>query len=184
MKKFCLILLILLVLRAMDLFLTYLYIPDLQAEYNPLVALWGLSWNGFLAAQGAIFIVIAFFAYQYAFLPPVVVSEEKLKFHDFVYSYFNGHLKPWPDRIHPIPKSVRPHLIFNGFIFASAAMLVSLFAIINNTLLLLGIPAYVHFIENHYRTFIPLMFTACVLASFFLFFIWRYRAYLKGVDHP
>ena len=184
MKKFCLIVLIIFLLRVLDLFLTYLYIPDLRAEYNPLVSLWGLSWTGFLIAQGVILAVIAFFAYQYASLPPVIVTGKNLGFTDFVYCYFNGHPKPWPQRIHTFPKSAKPHLIFNGFMFASAAILVSLFAIINNLMLLMGVSVYIGFIEKHYGTFIPVMFVASILISFFLFFSRQYRTYLKGADHP
>lgn len=168
---------IILILRALDLLCTYLYMPSLDQEYNPLVSICGASWPSFLIIQLILYLLIIGFAFLYYTLPPVCVKIEKLNFTDFIYVYFFGRLKPWPQRVFSIPTHLRPHLLFNGFLFISVSILVSLFAIVNNLLLLLNITPYVTFLNSHYIHFFPAVFTTIALISAHLFFFLQYRKY-------
>ena len=146
----------LIILRSVDLILTYFYIPNLKNEYNPIVSIFGASWLGLISIQ-LIFI---------------------MAFTDFVYCYFYSKSKPWPQRMVSIPKNLKSHMIFNGFMFMAASFWVSFFAIISNYLLLLDIVWYRQFLSANYKVFFPGVFFIIVIVSFFLFFKKQYSKYL------
>ena len=178
-KKFAITVLILIILRALDLFLTYLYNPNLNYEYNPIVSIFGASWTGLIGMQLIVLLIVAFFAWYYFKLPAVKVAEENLNFPDFVYCFFSNQNRPWPDRIFSKPTNVKSHIIFVGFMVTASAILVSLFAIINNTLILRNTGWYLHFLAYHYKLFFPVVYFMIIMGSFFLFFAREYKTYLK-----
>ena len=178
-KKFALTIFILFALRALDLLLTYKYNPNLNYEYNPLVSIFGASWTGLIGAQLVLLMVVAFFAWYYFKLPAVKVTEENLNLPDFVYCYFFHKARPWPERMLSMPKKLNSHMIFVGFMVTASAVLVSLFAIINNFLLLNNTGWCLHFLAYHYRLFFPAVYVLIILGSFFYFIITQYRNYMK-----
>ena len=182
-RKFYYMILVLFILRALDLFLTYLYIPNLSKEYNPIVSIFGASWFDFISIQLLLLMIIAFFTYFYFHYPSVKVTEKNLNFTDFIYCFFYGKPKPWPQRMFSSPKNFTPHMIFNGFMFASSSIFVSLFAIINNYLLIQNSVWYTQFLIKNYRLFFPVIFLLSIICSFLLFFKRQYSKYLLQYDN-
>lgn len=159
--------------------MTYLYNPDLTYEYNPLVSLFGASWAGLIGIQFFILLIVSFFACFYFKLPEVQVAEENLNFTDFVYFYFFNKKRPWPERMLSMSANIKSHMIFVGFIVTVSAILVSLFAIVNNFLIIKNEGWYLHFLAYHYRLFFPAVYFVIILTSFFVFFGRKYRRYLN-----
>lgn len=178
-QKYTLSIFLIFLLRSIDLYLTYLYIPDLKGEYNPLVSLIGASWSGLIIVQFILLCLIAFVSTFYFFKPRIIVKVKNLNFPDFIYCFFFEKLKPWPQRMFSMPKTFTPHLIFNGFMFISVAILISIFAIFNNTLLILDVNWYIKFLSAYYSKFFPTVFILIVLISSQIFFMLQYRFYLN-----
>lgn len=168
-----------LILRGLDLLCTYIYMPELDAEYNPLVSLLGASWGGLLLAQLLLVLLISGCAYLYATLKPPQVSMKNLTLSDFIYVFFFGELHPWRKRFFSRPKDFKTHLYFNGFLIPSVAILVSIFAIINNLLLILNIAPYREFLNRWFDLFFPLVFLTIIVISALLFFHLQYHTYKK-----
>lgn len=181
MQKFYFVSLILLILRCLDLICTYIYMPNLEEEYNPLVSVFGATWPTFLLFQLLLFLFIEVWLYIYCTQKRISVTEKGLHFTDFIYVYFFGKLRPWPQRMFSVPTHLRPHLIFNGFLFTSVAIMVSLFAITNNLLLIFEATPYVHFLLKHYTYFFPMVFICIALSSAHLFFYQQYKVYKRSI---
>ncbi len=177
-KKYFFTILFIFFLRALDLLLTYLYIPDLNNEYNPIVSIFGASWLGLISIQFIVLVTIALIAYFYFEQQPVMVLEKKLNFTDFTYCYFFDKLRPWPQRMLSMPSNMKPHLIFIGFVVITVSISVSLFAILNNFLLIMNIAWYQRFLTDNYKIFFPCIFFIITFGSAFLFFIKEYSKYL------
>ena len=178
-KKYIITILILFLLRGLDLLLTYWYTPNLKSEYNPLVSIFGASWFGLVGTQFLFLLVIAFFGSFYFSRPAIIVSIPKLNFSDFIYCYFFGKLKPWPQRFFSIPNNMNAHLIFNGYMFIAVAGLVSSFAIVNNFLLIVDLVWYRQLLMVYYQQIFPLVFLGVILSAFFYFFVGEYKRYLS-----
>jgi len=179
LRNYMATILIIVLLRATDLYLTWLYTPDLSHEYNPVVSMLGHSWAGMIGTQIVFIVIIALFA-QYFFLKPRrIVRAPGLSFVDFIYFFFFHELKPWRQRFFSKVKDKNAHLQFNGFMFCSVAILISLFAIVNNSLLLFEINWYEQFLVTHYVLYFPLVFVTIAVVSFFIFCIDQYRKYAK-----
>lgn len=176
-RKYTAAILVILLSRIADLTLTYFYIPELDSEYNPIVSVFGASWFGLIVVQSVFLIVVVLFGYLYFSYPPIVVSEPDLNFPDFMYCYFFGTLKPWPQRIFSIPRNKGPHLILNGFLFLSVSIMISLFAIGNNLLLVMGIRWYSEYLSVWYRVYFPVVFAVIAMTSFLFFCRGQYRRY-------
>lgn len=176
-KRYIATVLTLLLLRMTDLFLTWIYTPDLTAEYNPVVSVLGSSWQGLITVQLVFLLAVALFGTFAFFSEPPKVTMKGLNMPDFIYCYFFHELRPWPQRFFTRPSDHRPHLIFNGFMFISVALLISIFAILNNALLILRVNWYETFLANHYVSYFPTVFISIVTLSFFLFFGKSYSNY-------
>ncbi len=171
--------LLIFLLRATDLFLTWIYTPELADEYNPIVSIFGHSWGGLIGTQLLFLVVISLFGAYYFFKPRRKVEMKELPFADFIYCFFFHELKPWPQRFFSKVKDRDAHMQFNGFMFLAVAILISLFAIVNNGLLIADINWYVEFLAEHFALFFPSVFVTIAAISAFLFFGKEYRSYLK-----
>lgn len=167
-------------LRATDLLLTWFYTPDLDTEYNPLVSILGHSWGGLIGTQLLFLVMIALCGAYYFFKPKRNVECKGLNFPDFIYYYFFHTLKPWPQRFFSKVVDRNAHMLFNGFMFLSVAILISLFAILNNSLLLMRAEWYEQFLLHHYSYFFPSVFITIAALSAFLFFGIEYRRYQQS----
>jgi len=166
-------------LRSLDLYITYLYTPDLRSEWNPLVSMFGLSWLGFVFTQLLIVAFVSLLMFFYFNRKPTETVQKNLSFNDFIYVYFFGTLRPWPKRIFTMPTNVKRHLVFNGFLFMLITIIISCLAIVNNLLLMARVTFYENFIGHHYSTFFPVSFVIITLFSTYLFFGSEYRNYKK-----
>jgi hypothetical protein len=180
LKSFLSFVCTILVLRFVDLFLTFRYTPDLKGEWNPLVSRFGISWSGFIIVQLSIVLLISIFMVFYFNRKPVKIDQPGLSYNDFIYVYFFGKLRPWPNRILSFPTNFSRHLIFNGFIFMFITIFISLFAITNNLLLITHNYAYISFLINNYKLYFPSCFIVITIASVYVFFTIEYLSYRKS----
>lgn len=176
-KKYLGTIVAVLLLRVTDLFLTWIYTPDLTEEYNPIVSLLGSSWTGLITTQLIFIAIISLFGAFYFFMKPNGVIQKNLNISDYIYCYFFHELRPWPQRFFTKPTNHKPHLIFNDFMFLSVAILISIFAIFNNSFLILEVTWYETFLADHFSIFFPFVFILITTISFFLFFGRNYYQY-------
>jgi hypothetical protein len=167
-------------LRFLDLYITYLYTPDLEHEWNPLVSVFGVSWTGFIFVQLLIVAFVSLMMFFYFTREHVTIKENNLNFYDFIYVYFFGKLRPWPGRIFTVPNNYKRHLVFNGFLFMFLTMIISIFAITHNLLLMAEVYAYVSFVSEHYRSYIPICFILVTAFSVYFFFGREYLRYRRS----
>ena len=167
-------------LRFLDLFITFKYTPDLAGEWNPLVSLLGMSWAGFLVIQLCIVVFISLLMVFYFKRKPVSIAQTGLSYYDFVYVYFFGKLRPWPQRILSFPTNFGRHLVFNGFVFMFIAIGVSIFAIAHNIMLILHCEGYMAFVASHSNLYFPACFAGITIASVYAFFTIEYLSYIKS----
>ena len=85
-------------LRFLDLYITYLYTPDLRSEWNPLISIFGVSWLGFIFTQILIVAFVSLLMFFYFNRTSTEIDQKGLSFNDFIYVYFFGKLRPWPGR--------------------------------------------------------------------------------------
>jgi hypothetical protein len=178
-KAYISVIFTILILRFLDLFITFRYTPDLKGEWNPLVSLLGISWVGFLLIQLSIVIFVSFMMFFYFKRKPVIVAQTGLSYYDFIYVYFFGKLRPWPQRMFSFPTNIGRHLVFNGFVFMCIAIVVSVFAIAHNVLLILRNGVYEKFVANYYSIYFPSCFVIITIASVYAFFTIEYVSYTK-----
>ena len=169
-------------LRFLDLYITYLYTPDLRSEWNPLISILGVSWLGFIFTQFLIVAFVSSLMFFYYNRTPTETVQKGLSFNDFIYVFFFGKLRPWPGRIFSIPTNLKRHLVFNGFLFMLITIIISCLAIANNLLLMSRINFYESFIGKYYNTFFPMSFIMITIFSVYLFFGIEYRNYKKAYN--
>lgn len=151
--------------------------PELDAEYNPIVSLFGGSWRELLLSQVILVTLILTVLYFSLSVKKAPVKREGLNLGDFIYFYFFDELRPWKERFLSKPKEYKAHIIFNGFLFSAVTIFVSIFAIINNSLLIFKLPLYEQFLQNHYQLFFPLVYFSIIVGSAIAFFTIQYHRY-------
>jgi hypothetical protein len=179
-KSYISLILTILLLRFLDLYITFHYTPDLGNEWNPLVTRFNLSWPGFILVQLLIVIFVSFLMFFYFSKKPAVITLKNLPFHDLIYVYFFDKLKKWPDRIFRFPIHFRRHFVFMGFVFMFVTIFISLFAIIHNLLLINQITSYVRFVSKYHPLYFPLLFTGITIISVYTFFTIEYVNYKRA----
>jgi hypothetical protein len=167
-------------LRFLDLYITYRYSPDLKCEWNPLISFFGMSWPGLIFTQIAIVAFISVLMFFYFNREPATIAQNGLSFNDFIYVYFFGKLRPWPDRIFTMPTNIRRHLVFNGFLFMLITSIISGFAIVHNALLIARAGFYIRFVAKYYSIYFPLCFIFVAVFSLYLFFAIEYVGYQRA----
>ncbi len=172
----------LLILRAMDLYLTYKITPDLTQEWNPLVSYFNMSWQGFMLIQLMLVLVglVAFHRYSQRMKKPV--DKPGLPMYRYIFYYFNACDLSWKNWLHSfvrIPNKLyfRKSSAFCGFSIAASFVLVSLFAIIHNILILGDYPAYNQFLFEYNKIYVPSVYLSLVLSSCLAFFMIEYKRY-------
>jgi len=179
-KSYIITILWIVLLRFLDLYITFRYTPDLECEWNPLVSLFGVSWSGFIATQVLIVLFVATLMFFYFNRKPTKMVYNGLSFDDFIYTYFFGSPRPWPIRMLSFPTNPQPHLVFNGFIFMLMTILISNFAIINNILLMAHVEGYAEFVARYHHIYFPVSFAAILVLSLYTFFAIEYAKYKES----
>lgn len=165
-------------LRLLDLGLTFFYTPELHYEWNPVVSVFGYSWIGMLVTQVLLISLIIFVMSFYFYKEPLTNLPHDLTFKDYIYYYFHNKKrtskKKWLDFNR---RSLNRVLAYNGFILMTLSISVSYLAIINNILVIRQVRAYSIFIYNHSDIFFPVLLVILAISSFYLFFALEYRTY-------
>ena len=176
-RNFVLSVLLLVVLRFLDLYVTFRYTPDLGYEWNPVISIFGASWLGLILTQILLISGVSFLMYYYFGRGRIYIEQRHLSYADYIYFYFYDKLRPWPSRIFSLPGKLNRHLVFNGFLFMVLTIIVSVFAILHNLMLLASVNFYLDFVKIYYKIYLPLFFVFATLFAFNLFFIKQYLHY-------
>lgn len=177
--RYVLVLSVLLLLRAADLVITFIYTPDFGMEWNPVVSRFSAAWTGMILTQILILSVIAvllyfYFTYQRTPIPA------GLSYNDFVYMYFFGKLNKGIKKLFSIPRNWRGVLALNGFVLASVAIWISAFAVAHNSLMMYKPGTYGAFVNRHYNAYFPAVFLGMAAIATYGFLFREYRRYKKG----
>jgi len=165
-------------LRLLDLGITFFYTPKLHYEWNPVVSVFGYSWLGMLITQVLVVSFVIFVMSFYFYKKPLVNPPTDLSFNEYIYYYFHNKKrttkKKWLDFNR---RSLDRVLAYNGFILMSLAMSISYLAIINNLLIIQNVKSYSSFIYKYIHVLYPSLLVLLAISSFYLFFVIEYRAY-------
>jgi len=185
------------VLRTLDLGITAIYTPDLEQEWNPLVSFFGGSWGTLIVTQVLILAFTITMMFFYFRREPTVIEPRGLNLNDFLRAYFTGthehssknrgraDLRSFlliPDKNDETGSArmklrMNHHLIFNGWLFMNAVILISIFAVIHNFLLISENLVYMKFVASSYQIYFPAVFASGVVISAISFAVVEYRSY-------
>ena len=169
-----------LLLRVLDLGLTFIYTPNLRYEWNPIVSVFNYSWIGMLITQVLIISLILTVMYFYFFKKPIINLPDDLSFKDYIYFYFHNEKKSKKRKyLKPTRQTLDRVLAYNGFILMSLAISISYLAIINNIMVIRKVRAYSNFIVQYGNVFYISVLVVMAILSFLLFFTIEYRSYRK-----
>lgn len=181
------LLVIMLCLRATDIYITYLITPDLSQEWNPLVSFFGHSWGGLLAVQIVLFMVAAFCAHKSVYHDAFSCYPIGFNYREFVYFHFNERTDPprrWIAKFFKFPKvnrvSLTRHFAFICFVYFSTFISVSIFAIVNNSLIYYEMPAYMEFVYRYSNAYILGVFVVSIFINAQIYFYIGYSRYKRA----
>lgn len=169
-------------LRVVDLGLTFVYTPNLKHEWNPIVSIFSYSWIGMLITQILVVSLIVFVMSFYFFKKPLTNLPADLSFRDYIYYYFHNQKrsqeKKWLkyNRI-----TINRILAYNGFILMTMAISISYLAIINNLMIIYMVKSYSRFITQYGSYFYISILTMMAILSFILFFAMEYKSYKNSL---
>ncbi len=169
-------------LRLLDLGLTFIHTPRLQYEWNPIVSVFGYSWMGMLIAQILVVSLILTVMSFYFFKKPLTNLPNDLSFRDYIYYYFHNQKrstgKKWLkyNRI-----TINRILAYNGFILMTMAISISYLAIINNLMIIYAVKSYSSFIIQYGSFFYISILVIMAILSFILFFTIEYKSYRNNL---
>jgi len=169
-------------LRIADLGLTFIYTPNLEYEWNPVVSVFNYSWMGMLITQ--IFIVCLIVAVMsfYFFKIPLTNLPNDLSFREYIYYYFHNEKKTKKRKyLKPTRQTLNRVLAYNGFILMTLAISISYLAIINNLMVINKVRSYSNFIGQYGNVFYISILVIMAILSFILFFTIEYRSYRKNL---
>ena len=182
--KFIAALAAIILLRSLDLFLTFLYTPTLAGEWNPVVARFNGAWTGMILVQVVIIAVISVPMYCYFTFTKTRIDEPGLGYSQFVHFYFFQTKPQGLKGLSVKPRNPRGLLIFNGFVLMWAVAGVSLFAIVHNLLLLRGFHPYERFVIAHTTPYIITAYLVIAAVPVYAFFLREFAAYRKRTAAP
>lgn len=170
-------------LRLLDLGLTFIYTPELHNEWNPVVSIFGYSWLGMLVTQILLISFIIFVMSFYFYKEPIVNPPYDLNFKEYIYYYFHNKKRTTKKKWLPFNRrSLERVLAYNGFILMTLSISVSYLAIINNLLIIRNVRAYSYFIYRYSDVFFPLLLVTLAISSFYLFFFMEYKTYKSKLE--
>ncbi|MEX8547240.1 MAG: hypothetical protein V5804_06530 [Mucilaginibacter sp.] len=106
--------------RIYDVYETYLFMPNLDREINPLVKYLHVGWTGLLLVITLLVVYIIFSFYKFLFDKPLSLPKENgLNFSEFFTTWYFGKKENWYKAFYKFPDTKRVHY-FAGVFFASA----------------------------------------------------------------
>lgn len=169
-------------LRIVDLGLTFIYTPNLKYEWNPVVSVFNYSWVGMLISQIFIVCLIIVVMSFYFYKKPLTGLPNDLSFSEYIYYYFHNEKKTKKRKWFKLTRqNINRVLAYNGFILMTSAISISYLAIINNLMIINKIRSYSNFIGQYGNVFYVSILIIVAILSFILFFIMEYQSYRKNL---
>lgn len=169
-------------LRILDLGLTFIYTPNLRYEWNPIVSVFNYSWMGMLITQVLIISLILAVMSFYFFKKPLSGLPNDLSFNEYIYYYFHNEKKTKKRKyLKPTRQTLNRVLAYNGFILMTLAISISYLAIINNLMIINKVISYSNFISQYGNIFYLSFLVVMAILSFILFFTIEYTSYRKNL---
>ena len=172
-KKYLLTVLALVILRALDLTLTYLYTKDLQWEWNPLVSWLGSGWIELVIIQGLTILLIAVLMYFYFTYDRAAMQfPQGLSFQEYFSFFYFRTPKQDLKNLNWRNWNRKGVFVFQGFVLTWAAFAIQIFAITHNLLLIMQVQAYESFVAVYYKPyFLGVFFLVGVFAIYAFFMV-------------
>ncbi len=169
-------------LRILDLGLTFIYSPNLRYEWNPVVSVFNYSWIGMLISQILIVSFIITVMSFYFLKKPLADLPNDLSFNEYIYYYFHNEKRTQKRKYLKFTKqTIERVLAYNGFILMTLSISISYLAIINNLMVINNVKSYSYFIGQHGSLFYLTIIIVMAILSFILFFIMEYKSYRKNL---
>ena len=169
-------------LRIVDLGLTFIYSPNLRYEWNPIVSVFDYSWIGMLITQILIVSLIITVMSFYFFKKPLSGLPNDLSFNEYIYYYFHNEKKTKKRKyLKPTRQTLNRILAYNGFILMTLAISISYLAIINNLMVIYEVRSYSNFIVQYGNFLYLTILIVMAILSFILFFTIEYKSYRKNL---
>lgn len=169
-------------LRILDLGLTFIYTPYLRYEWNPVVSVFNYSWMGLLITQILIISFILAVMSFYFFKKPLINLPDNLSFNDYIYYYFHNEKRTKRKKyLKPTRQTLDRILAYNGFILMTLAISISYLAIINNLMIINKVISYSNFISRYGNIFYISFLVLMAILAFLLFFTIEYKSYRKNL---
>jgi len=169
-------------LRILDLGLTFIYTPNLKYEWNPVVSVFNYSWIGMLITQILIISFILVVMSFYFFKKPIINLPNDLSFKEYIYYYFHNEKRTKKRKyLKPTRQTLNRVLAYNGFILMTLAISISYLAIINNLMVINKVKSYSNFIGQYGNSFYISILIIVAILSFILFFTIEYKSYRKNL---
>lgn len=170
-------------LRIVDLGLTFIYTPNLKYEWNPVVSVFNYSWIGMLITQIFIISIIIAVMSFYFNKKPLTGLPHDLSFNEYIYYYFHNERKTKKRKwFKPTRQNINRVLAYNGFILMTLSISISYLAIINNLMIIYKVRSYSQFIGQYGNFLYLTILIIMAILSFILFFIMEYKSYRKNLD--
>ena len=169
-------------LRLLDLGLTFIHTPKLRYEWNPIVSVFGFAWIGMLLTQILVISLIVAIMSFYFFKKPLINLPDDLSFRDYIYFYFHNQKRTTEKKWLKYNRvMINRILAYNGFILMTMAISISYLAIINNLMVIYTVKSYSRFIGQYGNIFYLSILIVMAISSFLLFFVLEYRSYRKSL---
>jgi len=169
-------------LRLLDLGLTFIHTPKLRYEWNPIVSVFGYEWIGMLLTQILVISLIVAIMSFYFFKKPLINLPDDLSFRDYIYFYFHNQKRTTEKKWLKYNRvTINRILAYNGFILMTMAISISYLAIINNLMVIYTVKSYSRFIGQYGSFFYLSILIIMAILSFLLFFVIEYRSYQKSL---
>lgn len=172
MKKFISLSILLIISRLFDILTTYLYIPNLEGEFNPLVSIFKLGWLGALFVQflGLFFLIYA--VYVYCFKKVETISfDNKTSLKSFIAIFHFNNPNHFVKLFYKLPTNKNSLIYSLGAIVSKGLIIFSFLVGISTTLLILS-EKYQSFYRLYKVPYI-LTFISLILMLLIAFFFYK-----------
>ena len=145
MKKFILVIFLMVISRFYDAYTTFIFIPDLERETNFLVSMFGIGWTSILIVQIVVMCFLSYTAYIYYFKTIKIIDfDENISLKQFISIFHFNNPNDFFKMFYKLPTNKHSFLYSLGAIVPKGLIIISLIAGTSTTMLILN---------DVYRTF-------------------------------
>jgi hypothetical protein len=181
MKKFLFLTILLIVARLSDIITTYIYIPNLDKELNPIVSIFGKGWTTMLIVQVVLISGFIYSLWVYCtkkLTLPKVDSSLTLK--EFISLFNFNDTKSFNKIFYKIPKNKTAFISTIGYCGTISLIILSFLVAISTTFLILS-PDYRLFYRSYkIPVFLILSFVVVFIFLLTKFYKKEYHKWLSG----